>query len=200
MNKAFFLGLHSLFLSLKQRHQTIFNYSGNFVFSTFDYRLAYGGRGKVQRPCKTGSASVYKNLAQPVNKVPIVDLVLKYGLRSIPQDNDAVQCSGRIYSGFSRHGGRLTFPDPLFSFMSLMLLLKAGWLFICRRIDSRAEPREFFYPFHQGVTDGAEPFDLLQLFAKHIIQVFDGLFLKCNYSFNFPPSSWLKMIYLTVMV
>ena len=131
MNKAFFLGLHSLFLSLKQRHQTIFNYSGNFVFSPFDYRLAYGGRGKVQRPCKTGSASVYKNLAQPVNKVPIVDLVLKYGLRSIPQDNDAVQCSGRIYSGFSRHGGRLTFPDPFFSFMSLMLLLKAGWLFIC---------------------------------------------------------------------
>jgi hypothetical protein len=84
LNQAFFLGLHSLFLSLKQRHQTIFNYSGNFVFSTFDYRLAYGGRGKVQRPCKTGSASVYKNLAQPVNKVPIVDLVLKYGLALNP--------------------------------------------------------------------------------------------------------------------
>jgi len=47
MNKAFFLGLHSLFLSLKQRHQIIFNYSGKFVFSTFDYRLAYGGRGKA---------------------------------------------------------------------------------------------------------------------------------------------------------
>ena len=50
MNSAFFLGLHSLFLSLKQRNQIIFNYSGNFVFSTFDYRLAYGGRGKAQRP------------------------------------------------------------------------------------------------------------------------------------------------------
>ncbi len=50
MNKAFFLGLHSLFLSLKQRHQIIFNYSGKSVFSTFDYRLAYGGRGKAQRP------------------------------------------------------------------------------------------------------------------------------------------------------
>ncbi len=45
--KAFFLGLHSLFLSLKQRHQIIFNYSGKFVFSTFDYRLAYGGSGKA---------------------------------------------------------------------------------------------------------------------------------------------------------
>jgi len=50
MNKEFFLGLHSLFLSLKQRHQIIFNYSGKFVFSTFDYRLAYGRRGKPQRP------------------------------------------------------------------------------------------------------------------------------------------------------
>ncbi len=50
MNNAFFLGLHSLFLSLKQRHQIIFNYPGKFIFSTFDYRLAYGGRGKAQRP------------------------------------------------------------------------------------------------------------------------------------------------------
>ena len=66
-----------------------------------------------------------------------------------------------------------------------MLLLKAGRLFICRCIDSRGELREFFYPFHQGVTDGAEPFDLLQLFLKHISQVFDGLFLKCDFSFNF---------------
>ncbi len=63
-----------------------------------------------QRPCKTGSASFYKNLAQPVNKVPIVDLVFKYGLAVNPPDNDVVQCSGRIYSGFSRHGGRLTVP------------------------------------------------------------------------------------------
>ncbi len=30
-----------------------------------------------QRPCKTGSVSVYKNPAQPVNKVSIVDLVFK---------------------------------------------------------------------------------------------------------------------------
>ncbi len=50
MNNVFFLGLHSLFLSLKQRHQIIFNYSGMFVFSTFDYRFAYGGMGKAQRP------------------------------------------------------------------------------------------------------------------------------------------------------
>ena len=57
-----------------------------------------------QRPCKTGIASFYKNLAQPVNKVPIVDLVLKYGLALNPQDNDVVQCSERIYSGFSGPG------------------------------------------------------------------------------------------------
>ena len=69
-----------------------------------------------QRPCKTGSASVYKNLAQPVNKVPIVDLVFKYGLALNPPDNDVVQCSGRIYSGFSRHGGGLTVPDPFVNF------------------------------------------------------------------------------------
>ena len=69
-----------------------------------------------QRPCKTGSASFYKNLAQPVNKVPIVDLVFKYGLALNPPDNDVVQCSGRIYSSFSRHGGRLTFPDPFVNF------------------------------------------------------------------------------------
>ena len=50
MNNAFFLGLHSLCLSLKQRHQITFNYSGKFAFSTFGYRLAYGGRGKAQRP------------------------------------------------------------------------------------------------------------------------------------------------------
>jgi hypothetical protein len=50
LDKAFFLGLHSLFLSLKQRHQIIFNYSGKFVFSAFGYRLAYDGRGKAQRP------------------------------------------------------------------------------------------------------------------------------------------------------
>jgi len=37
-----------------------------------------------QRPCKTGSASLYKNLAQPVNKVRIVDLVFKYGLALNP--------------------------------------------------------------------------------------------------------------------
>ena len=103
LNKGFFLGLHSLFLSLNQRHQIIFNYSGKFVFSTFDYRLAYGGRGKVQRSCKTGSTSVYKNLAQPVNKVPIVQLVCKYGLALNPPDNDVVHCSGRIYSGLSKH-------------------------------------------------------------------------------------------------
>ena len=69
-----------------------------------------------QRPCKTGSASFYKNLAQPVNKVPIVDLVFKYGLALNPPDNDVVQCSGRIYSGFLRHGGRPTFPDPFVNF------------------------------------------------------------------------------------
>jgi hypothetical protein len=54
-----------------------------------------------QRPCKTGNVSVYKNLAQPVNKVPIVDLVFKYGLALNPPDNDVVQYAGRIYSGFS---------------------------------------------------------------------------------------------------
>jgi hypothetical protein len=27
-----------------------------------------------------------------------------------------VQCSGRIYSGFSRHGGGLTVPDPFVNF------------------------------------------------------------------------------------
>jgi len=43
------------------------------------------GRVSYQRPCKPGSASVYKDLAQPVNKVPIVDLVFKYGLHSIPR-------------------------------------------------------------------------------------------------------------------
>ena len=59
-----------------------------------------------QRPCKTVSASFYKNLAQPVNKVRIVDLVFKYGLTLNPPDNDVVQCSGPIYSGFSKHGGR----------------------------------------------------------------------------------------------
>ena len=37
-----------------------------------------------QRPCKTGSASFYKNLAQPVNKVRIVDLVFKYGFALNP--------------------------------------------------------------------------------------------------------------------
>ena len=116
MNSAIFLELRSLFLSLTQRHKIIFNYSGKFVFSTLDYRLAYGGRGKAQRPCKTGSASVYKNLAQPVNKVRIVDLVFKYGLALNPPDNDVVQCSGRIYSGFSRHGNTLTFPDPFINF------------------------------------------------------------------------------------
>ena len=47
-----------------------------------------------QRPCKTDSASFYKNLTQPVNKVPIVDLVFKYGLALNPPDNDVVQCSG----------------------------------------------------------------------------------------------------------
>ena len=57
-----------------------------------------------QRPCKTIRASFYKNLAQPVNKGPIVDLVFKYGLALYPPDNDVVQCSGRIYSGFSRYG------------------------------------------------------------------------------------------------
>jgi hypothetical protein len=35
-----------------------------------------------------GSVSFYKNLAQPVNKVPIVDLVFKYGLALNPPDND----------------------------------------------------------------------------------------------------------------
>jgi hypothetical protein len=69
-----------------------------------------------QYPCKTGSAGVYKNLAQPVNKVLIVDLVFKYGLELYPPDNDVVQCSGRIYSGFSRHEGRLTFVDPFVNF------------------------------------------------------------------------------------
>jgi hypothetical protein len=69
-----------------------------------------------QRPCKTGSASVYKNLAQPVNKGRIVDLVFKYGLALNPPDNDLVQCPGRIYSGFSRHDGRPTLPDPFFNF------------------------------------------------------------------------------------
>ena len=116
MNKAFFLGLHSLFLSLKQRHQIIFNYAGKFVFSTFNYRLPYGGRGKAQRPCKTGSASDYKNLAPPGNKVPIVDLVFKYGLALNPPYNDVVQCSWRIYPGFSRHGGGLTSLDPFVNF------------------------------------------------------------------------------------
>jgi hypothetical protein len=47
-----------------------------------------------QRPCKTVSASFYKNLAQPVNKVRIIDLVFKYGLALNPPDNDVVQCSG----------------------------------------------------------------------------------------------------------
>jgi hypothetical protein len=63
-----------------------------------------------QRPRKTGSASIYKNLAQPANKVPIVDLVFKYGLALNSPDNDVVQCSGRINSVFSRHVGRLTVP------------------------------------------------------------------------------------------
>ena len=67
-----------------------------------------------QRPCKTGSVNFYKNLAQPVNKVPIVDLVFKYGLALNPPDNDVVQCSGRIYSAFRE--GRLTFPDPFVNF------------------------------------------------------------------------------------
>ena len=64
-----------------------------------------------QRPRKTGSVSVYKNLAQPVNKV---DLVSKYGLEINPPDNDIVQCSGRIYSVF--RGRTLTFPDPFVKF------------------------------------------------------------------------------------
>ncbi len=38
-----------------------------------------------KRPCKTGSASFYKNLAQPVNIVPVVDLVFKYGLELNPR-------------------------------------------------------------------------------------------------------------------
>ncbi len=87
--------------------------------------------------------------------------------------------------------------------MSLVLPLIMGRPFIFRRIDSRGELREFFDPFHQGFTDGAEPFDLLLLFANHIIQVFDALFLKCDFSFNFhqtffthfyvfPPASWPK--------
>ena len=59
------------------------------------------GAISYQHPCKTGSASFYKNLAQPVNKAPIVDLVFKYGLALNPPDNDVVQCSWRIYSGFS---------------------------------------------------------------------------------------------------
>ncbi len=42
-------------------------------------------------------------------------LFLNMGFRSIP-DNDVVQCSGHIYSGFSRHGGGLTVPDPFFNF------------------------------------------------------------------------------------
>ena len=75
-----------------------------------------------QRPCKTGSASVYKNLAQPVNKVPIIDLVFKYGLALNPPHNDVVQCSGRIYSGFSRHEGRPTFHDPFVNFSSVPLI------------------------------------------------------------------------------
>jgi hypothetical protein len=69
-----------------------------------------------QRPCKTGSASFYNNLAQPVNKVPIVDLIFKYGLSLNSPDNDVVQCSGLIYSGFSRHRGRLTFLDSFVNF------------------------------------------------------------------------------------
>jgi hypothetical protein len=69
-----------------------------------------------RRPFKTVSASFYKNLAQPINKVRIVDLVFKYGLALNPPDKHVVQCSGRIYSDFSRHGGRLTFPDPFVNF------------------------------------------------------------------------------------
>ena len=86
-----------------------------------------------QRPCKTGSASVYKNLAQPINKVPIVDLVFKYGLALNPPDNDVVQCSGRINSVFSRHVGRLTVPwsiCQLFTsvpLISLPVLTGAFW-------------------------------------------------------------------------
>jgi hypothetical protein len=57
-----------------------------------------------QRPCITISASVYKDLAQPVNKVSIVDLAFKYGLALNPPDNDVVQCSGRIYSAFQGMG------------------------------------------------------------------------------------------------
>jgi len=41
----------------------------------------------------------------------------------------------------------------------------------------------------KDVTDGGEPFDLLQLFVKHIIQVFDGLFLKCDFNFLQPHGS-----------
>lgn len=41
-----------------------------------------------QRPCKTVSSSFYKNLAQPVNKVRVVDLVFKYALALNPPDND----------------------------------------------------------------------------------------------------------------
>ena len=59
MNKTFFPGLHSLFLSLKQRHQKIFNYSGKFVFSTFDYRLAY--RGRVRLNARATSAPEHPN-------------------------------------------------------------------------------------------------------------------------------------------
>jgi hypothetical protein len=83
-----------------------------------------------QRPGKTGSASVYKNLAQPVNKVPIANLVFKYGLALNPPDNDVVQCSGRVYSGFSRHGGRPTFLDPFVNFSQASpqsLKLTAGY-------------------------------------------------------------------------
>jgi len=67
-----------------------------------------------QRPCKTGSASVYKNFAQTVNKVRIVDLVFKYGLALNPPDNDVLQCAERIYSAFRE--GKLTFLESFINF------------------------------------------------------------------------------------
>ena len=92
-------------------------------------------------------------------------------------------------------------------FLSSALLLIMGRLFICRSIAPRGGPREIFDIIHQGITDGAKPLDLLLLFVNHIIQLHDGLFLKCDFCFNlhqtffthfygFPPASRVMIIYL----
>jgi hypothetical protein len=44
------------------------------------------------------------------------NIVVEIGRGLEKMNNDVVQCSERIYSGFSKHGGRLAFPDPVVNF------------------------------------------------------------------------------------